>query len=126
MQFSCLNIVLGDLLSKLIQLVMLLLKILSFSDHICTRLAVERRAGFHAAWAKKLKICRLPTLTFVHFFTISRESQNKAAYQKKWGSPTIRESKLRAKLSQQLPALYFFGKFSQRARSLHDVRDVAT
>ena len=59
---------------------------------------------------------------FVNFLHWLFESQNKAAYQKKnSGSTTIWVSKLQVKLTQRLPALYLFEKFSQRARSMYDV-----
>ena len=74
MQFSLRNIVKVDLLSKLIQLVMFLKDnlIIFFSDHISTRLAVGL-ARLDVAWAEKLEIFKLPTLTFCPIFTIFRE-----------------------------------------------------
>ena len=83
---------------------------LSFSGHICTLLTAARMPKFYAAWTEKLEIFELSTLIFGSFFQKPvRKIKEKVVYQKKkkeMGSPTISESKLQAKLTLRLLALY--------------------
>ena len=77
---------------------------------------------FDAAYTEKLEIFYLPILIFCSIFHSLSESGRESGLPKKNGvSPTIKESKLQAKLTQRLPALYVPRQFSQRARSMHDV-----
>ena len=77
---------------------------------------------FDAAYTEKLEIFYLPTLIFCSFFHNLSESERESGLPKKNEvSPTIEESKLQAKLTQWLPALYVLRQFSQHARSMHDM-----
>ena len=96
--------------------------ILSFSGHISTLLTAARMPKFDAAYTEKLEIFYLPTLFFCAFFYSLSESGRESRLPPKNGvPPTIEESKLQAKLTQRLPALYALKQFSQRSRSMHDV-----
>ena len=74
MQFYRLNIVYGDLLSKLIQLI---------TFELAWQMKDEQ--GSIRVGKKKSEIFKLPTLTFCSLFLQFVENRKKAAYQEKMG-----------------------------------------
>ena len=89
---------------------------------IAFHLPNRSKAGLDAESTEKVKFFKLPTYYFFSFLHNLSESERESDLRKKnGGSPTISESKLQAKLTQWLPALYALKKFSQRAHSMNDM-----
>ena len=70
---------------------------------------LKDRQGSMSHGKKNKNFLNLPHWLFCSYFSQSVQNRKtELPIKKSWGSPTISESKLRAKLTQRLPALYLF------------------